>query len=101
MSLDIEEVRRLIRTVQDPVELQKQLTEMVEEAHPVLPFEPAEEMLMHQFVDCFKKGFCEGNETRFWQWPVRIVMGKELLLALGTLRTLTPGPLPEGEGEER
>ena len=49
-------------------------------------FKDGEVMPMHEFVDRFKAAVCEGVETSFWQWPVRVVWKPdgELLIALGT-----------------
>lgn len=86
MPLDLDLVHELIREEDDPVELQRKLKQMIEEAHPAPAFQDGEAMPMHVFVDRFKCCVCHGNESTFWRWPVRVVCspGGELLLALGT-----------------
>jgi len=76
----------LIRTIEDPAELKLKLYELVETRFPVMVFADGEEIPMHEFERRFKRAVCAGNETRFAQWPVRILRGTdgELLLALGT-----------------
>lgn len=73
MPLDLDEVEDLIRTEKEPLVLAEKLWLMIEAAHPAPAFVAGEELMMHEFVDCFKRVVCQGNESRFWQWPVRVL----------------------------
>ncbi len=76
----------MIRKIKDANELARRLTELVETRFPAPAFAAGETMPLHEFERRFKRAVCAGNETRFAQWPVRIVIGDdgELMLALGT-----------------
>ena len=81
-KLDLDKVIELIRAEEDPEKLGRELKAMIEEAHPAPAFAAGEIMPMHEFVARFKKAVCEGNETRFWQWPVRIEYDENGALAI-------------------
>jgi hypothetical protein len=71
----IDKARRMIREIDDPVELKRQLEEMLTEACPVPTqrvFDPAERMLMHQFLERFQTSYCKRNVPAFYHWPVTI-----------------------------
>ena len=76
--LDLDRIEKLIRTEEDPEKLGRELKAMVEDVYPSAiairhsPFAIGEILPMHEFVARFKRAVCEGNETRFWQWPVRV-----------------------------
>ena len=99
MSLDLEEVRRLIRETENPDDLQSKLKGMIEAvypvkykhnkeddstteksfhgASPVLLFQDGEVVPMHVFEGRFKKHVCQGNETRYLQWPVQVFVTED------------------------
>lgn len=73
-KLDVEKIRELIRDKsKPPEELVRELTAMIEQAHPAAAFADGEKMAMREFVARFKRAFCEGSEVRFWQCRVRIL----------------------------
>lgn len=72
MAIDLDKVEELVRTEADADVLAQKLRAMVEEAHPAPVFARGEKIPAHEFVDRFKRGYCGGNETIFWQAPVRI-----------------------------
>ena len=75
--------RAAIREVKDPVELQRRLTEMVEEAFPVATpvFTPGETLPMHAFLSRYQREICAGVVPSFYDRPVTIVdAGKETIL---------------------
>ena len=53
---------------------------------PAPVFADGETIPMYEFEARFKGAICAGNETRFAQWPVRVLRAAdgELLLGLGT-----------------
>lgn len=78
-------VKELIREVTDPVEFRQQIEELLSESQPEPVFVEGDDMPMHAFVKLFKERVCEGNETKFWQWQVRVArLGDELAVGLGT-----------------
>ena len=77
MKLDLEEVRRLIREMEDPEELQQKLKGMIEEAHPVVLFTDGETVEMHVFEGRFKQYVCQGNEALYLQWPVQVFVAED------------------------
>ena len=69
----VKRCRETIKEITDPVELQRQLREMVEAEYPVAaPFADGETMLLHEFERRFKKAFCRNIEPQFRQWPVLV-----------------------------
>lgn len=70
------EARRMIREIEDPVELRAKLTAMVEEKFPVKAFEDGEELPMHEFLSRFQKHYCKGVVPAFYGLPVVVYTGQ-------------------------
>lgn len=75
MKLDLDAIRKLIRTEEDAVILREKLTAMIEEAHPVAIFKIGEIMPMHEFLARYEKKVCRGVVPRFCSALVHVVGG--------------------------
>jgi hypothetical protein len=89
--------RRMIREIKDPVELQRQLEEMVGEEFPVArpTFRVGDTMPMHEFLARYQKNICYGVVPRFYESSVHIV---EVLPSLISIE-IEPSPVPATTGD--
>jgi hypothetical protein len=71
----VERVHAMVLSVQDPVELQREIASVVGAAYPIKPrpvFEPYATMPLYRFLSVFKERYCGAIEPTFAQWPVMV-----------------------------
>ena len=70
----VSKCRAMIVEIKDPVELQRQLKEMLEAQFPVRKpsFYPGERMELHEFIERFQRNYCRNSAPVFYQWPVEV-----------------------------
>lgn len=78
--------RRAVIEVEDPAELRRQLTAMIEAEFPVAKpvFTPGETLPMHAFLARFERDICGGVVPSFYDRPVTVVDagGETILVAI-------------------
>src|SRR5574341_650885 len=100
----VDRARSMIVEIDDPVELQKQLKEMLEAEFPVAApiFKVGERIRAHEFLQRFRTRYCKNSEPVFHTWPVIVnfdELGELTVTFVGTRISPSPVPSPvEGEG---
>lgn len=93
-KLNLDAVRKLIRTEEDAAVLQEKLKAMIEEAHPAPVFRAGETMPMHEFLSRYQKKICGGVVPQFYSVAVRVLSSEPQALSFEIVGAKDIFPLP-------